>query len=632
MLDATLNVVPGGWEGPGTSYVVVKDGVRCPFRECTDTILAVPEDYKLELIIRLVLADNPELLNTAPKVFVGVDVYDCVYNSACSDGEPGWTVDWDTNEQLPHVAQPFRGIPGRHEIKIVAGFGTGQSIECSFFVEVLATRQSANEIRGLLDAIDMDYDQIDELCLKGHAGSSSFISLIDRAEELEELFSSNWVEFSRRIRRRYEPSLEIKPNGMPNSPEAIYWLSSNPEALGYCLPEERQFSLDSLPVKAAYAAEEVVKASGKLYENQVIAGFFEQVETKLSDLLKFIHNSSVVSGDLPLVRYANYISYHQIVHEYSLSTLARHEGRIKKLQDKFFRMYRNFRLLTGIRGNVRPVLPEITPFAARNPLYRTFFNAIDSWYKLCKSRVELNDFACHFIKLDKLYEFTVLTKIVHSLQDLGFTSKAREWHDMSELCFGGKAQAVRPSSSPFNYYKWTLNDRLTLEMWYEPRIYTLKNAAENDLVVIKSEYYNSSSYYLTPDFVFKIKWANRVLPDYFIMDAKHSSDKSVQRNYIKSLTEKYLNSVNVRTVHNLQNPIKAIWAIYARGADWISGYGIGHSIEGAYTVFPSIGGVLVNSGTSDVFSRSFMVLIDKLEAMHEYEESMFMQALRGGKL
>ena len=116
------------------------------------------------------------------------------------------------------------------------------------------------------------------------------------------------------------------------------------------------------------------------------------------------------------------------------------------------------------------------------------------------------------------------------------------------------------------------------------------------------------------------------------MDAKHSSDKSVQRNYIKSLTEKYFNSVNVRTVHNLQNPIKAIWAIYARGADWISGYGIGHSIEGAYTVFPSIGGVLVNSGTSDVFSRSFMVLIDKLEAMHEYEESMFMQALRGGKL
>ena len=195
-----------------------------------------------------------------------------------------------------------------------------------------------------------------------------------------------------------------------------------------------------------------------------------------------------------------------------------------------------------------------------------------------------------------------------------------------------RSQAVRPSSSPFNYYKWTLNDRLTLEMWYEPRIYTLKNAAENDLVVIKSEYYNSSSYYLTPDFVFKIKWANRVLPDYFIMDAKHSSDKSVQRNYIKSLTEKYLNSVNVRTVHNLQNPIKAIWAIYARGADWISGYGIGHSIEGAYTVFPSIGGVLVNSGTSDVFSRSFMVLIDKLEAMHEYEESMFMQALRGGKL
>ncbi len=347
MLDATLYVQPSDFGAVNIPpFQVLKDGERCVFPECTDGILAIPEDYKLDLRIKLYTDDDPELKNIAPRIIFTEETYTCKYDVKTQEGY--WYVDWESNDKLPHEEQPFRSIPGRHEIKIIIGYGTVQKYEFSFFVDVLARRQSVNEIKGLLDAIDDDYDEIDELCLQGKSGTSSFIKLIDRAEEIEELFRLNWNEFIKRIRKNYEPSLVIKPDGIPNSAEAIYWMSAHPESLSYCLPEERHFVFNNLPVRSEVVAEEVVKSSGALYENLVIAGFFEQIAAKISDLLQLITKGYEEAEETPLVRFASYVSYRTIVREYSLNMLSKHEERLKHLKDCFFRLFRNLKKEAGI--------------------------------------------------------------------------------------------------------------------------------------------------------------------------------------------------------------------------------------------------------------------------------------------
>lgn len=624
MIDVTLVVSSSqsnaSLDSTAQKFLVMQNGENKEFNDCPNKIVEIPEDYYLDLDIRYLFDDGSEIYNRSPRVVISDESYFCHYVTD-NEGNKSWRIEWN-NHNTPHKGRPYYGLAGRHQIKISVFDDTDEFSEYRLLVEVLATRNSATEIRSMLDAIDEDYNEIEAMCINSNITSgSSFIDLLDEAEDIYNNMSSMWNRLLMQMRKSFAPQLVIKPNGVPNSPEAIHWICANTDALGYCQPSEQDFTVNNFPVRTDFAAEEVVIAQYDLFENKVILGFFEQMEAKLADVRAFITEKRNVSETGKSPYFPEYIRYAKIVDDYSVNVLARHEQRVWELQDKYYRLYDSMRKFTGIKAKVRPIYPKITPFVARTKVYLDVFTEINAWYHRCKTPLVLNDFALHFIKIDKLYEFTVLTKIVNGIKELGGTLLSKEWHNMNAKVFGGVAED-RPNSDPFNYYHWQFPRReFTLELWYEPKIKTLDYANDGDLVVVKNlDRGYRRDYYLTPDFLFRINWRTSGVVDYLIMDAKYSSDNTVNQQSIPNLIEKYLYTLNTKNKFCGNHSIKAVWALYSRGArSQVSFYNAPHTINGDYCSFPSLEGIRVGVRDTDSFKKNLALLLFNLKRMHSYE-------------
>ncbi|MGN1393809.1 MAG: hypothetical protein ACI4V7_07235 [Succinivibrionaceae bacterium] len=618
MFDVVLKVSKSMQEDTIDNFFnVIEKGIVQSFPNLPDGIVAIPEDYYLTLDVSYVFDDGREIFNKTPKITIDNDNFYC-HPVNGEDGRTHWILNWLHDKTSPHRGRPFWGLAGVHEIKISAFEDSEEYTENIVCVEILANKERADEIHKMLHNIDDNYDEITNMCISKNSYNSSLLELIEQAEDIVTWLNINWNTLLSQLRKTLEPCLIIKPNGLPNSPESLHWICSNPEALGFCLPEEQDFKVNNFPVKTDYCAEEVVKPQYNLYENNVIAAFFEHVQTKISDIKKFIHANMNKQSDKNEM-YPGYIRYKQIVNKYNINLLSGYEDTLNKLQDNIFKFYNKFKQVTGIRYS-RHLMPKITPFVARTNIYYNFYQIINKWYEKSRAKITLNDFAMHFIKIDKLYEFSVLTKIVNAVNSLGGHNTKMSWHNMKTRIFGG-VESERPDNEPFNYYKWLSSSReFTIELWYEPRISTVDYATDGELVVVHSDNYHRE-YTLTPDFIFRIEWSNTHDVDYIIMDAKYSSDNTVLNQSLPRLINKYLYSLNIKSKKFYSNPVRAVWAIYSRGQrKSISWYVNSHNLQSDYMVFPSLEGIQICADDDSVFKDSLNSLINGLRQLHSKKE------------
>ncbi len=628
MLDVRISAArtTGSAAGDFQEYVVMDDGFE-QFFDTQSGVLEIPEDYYLNIRIHHTGVLSEELAKEGPRVVIGDESYYCQGELYGSESEIWWEVRW--REELPHSGRPFYGLVGRHEIKIQCFVGRSEFFERSVFVEVLATRERAREITSILNFINDEYDTISKMCLDDSGTGEStgdLENLISEAEMIYGLCCSLWTVLLRQLRHNLEPRLSVTPNGLPNSPEAIHWLSLNSDAIALCSPEEQTFQINNMPVRTDFAAEEKVVPSYRLFENMVIAGFFNHIQMKLGAIINFIasHEKKMDKSEGESARYRGYFRYSYIVQDFLTQDLRAQNERVMKLLDGFFRLYAGFRRITGISYLDKPLMPRITPFVARTQVYRTLFEQIARWYDVSSVKLTFNDFASHFIKIDKLYEFMVLSRIVNVVSTLGGACVAQEWHDMDAPYFGGKP-GHRPASEPFNYYRWiSENKEFTLELWYEPKIYTYGRTKDNEPMVVSSRNY-SSNFYFTPDYVIRIKWSCSDLVDYLIMDAKYSSSNTVKQKSLPAIMDKYLNSVHIRNSPGFDSGIRGLLAIYSRGdVDRVSEYAPVHGLNNEHAIFPAIDGVAIRpakEGNEESFRDYLAQFIENLRKVHlaEYE-------------
>ncbi len=596
VIEARKHLAPGD---PDTrEYLVVKDGRDRPVPDTEEGILEIPEDYYLEIRVRYPDLTEGDLGDVSPEVTIGDETYYCRFAEDAATGVWWWTLAW--RNDVPHVGRPFFGLVGFHEIRITSFAGREEEFDRIVPLEVLATEERANEITAILGFVDEEYEHISQMCLdaRGEPGGD-LADVIGAAEQTYAVCRELWAALLGQLRHRLEPELSVTHNGLPNSPGAIHWLSVHGDAMALCSPDEQMFRINNIPVKTDFAAEEHMAPSYGVFENLVIAGFFSQIRLKLGDILDFI-GSRTADDELSRLRerersrlYPEYIRYRNIVRGFSEQTLKNYREKVVALQDGFFQMFRSFRRATGIGYRDRPMMPRVTPFVARTLVYRKLFEQIGRWYGACARKIRVHEFAAHFIKIDKLYEFMVLSRVVSVVSDLGGVLQAREWHDMEKDLFGGR-ESPRPESEPFNYYRWlSENQEYTLELWYEPRVRTWHHAAPGDPMVVASENYGRNFYY-TPDFAIRITWNRSGLADYLIADAKYSSADTVRRTSLPTLVTKYMRNIRVKSPGSLDNGIRGILAVYARGRDdFVGYYAREHRFAGQDPLFPAIDAVAV---------------------------------------
>ena len=636
MYDVKITVRPNNHLSYGDmdvkTYDAVIGNVQQKFEESASGCLEVPEDYYLDIRLRYRGAEDGDLNDISPIVNINDENYRCMLKEYGDTGEMWWNLVW--REDISHEGRPFFGLPGKHLIGITFFVQREEEFRVSLPVEVLATKSRAIEIKKILSFMNSEYSSISKICMDTDVDSGVLADTINSARDVCKTFVNQWGNLLRNLRHSLEPKLSITPNGMPNSPEAIHWLSLNADAIALCSPGEQVFRINNMPVRTDFAAEEHVVPSYRVYENLVIASFFNQIQSKLAMMLNFIHEHEQKRNDSSRDinrNYPDYRRYISIVRGYNTDILGYYRKSIMELQDSFYRLYRSFIKATGLNYHGKTILPKSTPFVSRTPVYSEIFETIGDWYKNCSIPISLNDVPFHSIKIDKLYEFMVLSQLINVIDSLGGLWETKEWHNMDQKKFGGIPEE-RPKDQPNNYYKWISESKeYNLELWYEPAIYTVKYAKKGELVVVSAENYHADFSY-TPDFVVKITWNKSGMVDYLIMDAKYSSCRTVQSKSLPMLVNKYLYGIHVYDNCCLDSSIRGILAIYARGEKGaIHGYAPEHMLESRNSVFPSIEAVGVfpkdDEETTDSNLKKYISgIISKLRNYHrqEYERVLEM--------
>ena len=570
---------------------------------------SIPEDAALTF--HVVLRDSAHSWG-APKVYI-VDVPVFMESSESS-------YEWFSTS-LNGDSKPFTNYSGQSELFLF--FPDINNVH-RFTIDVLATAENARYAEEMLNVISEQYDDVVNICFSRTlssgasdiGNSDSFSRVLAEAERCIIKCEQCWPELSRKIRETWEPNIHLISGGLPDSPESIYWLSSNNEQIQYCSPEQQSFSLNGFPVKVGVGAVQKVSSKRDLYENKVIHGFLFHLADRLIHLKTMLLDDGFFANDTHS-EFIGYFNLDHVIAKFKKPILDRVNMRLCELEKRCRKLISAYSLLVGECGIQMPIHPEITPFVARTEVYYLLFEVIDSWYRKSSARLDgVGDFLFGLRNLYKLYELTLLVKINKAFLCLNYSLLGKEWRDYSKSTFGGVVSA-RPDTEPYNYFKWASpQNGFELELFYEPRIWTIGNANPGDPVNVSRDGDDYSDYYRTPDFFIKIHWVDSGSVDVVIFDAKYSSGPTVDKYSLPELVRKYLLGLHILGDSGRfgRLPVNAVWALYPKGnMPRVNYYSKSHSFGGKYDLLPSVGGMLVKPKDDFTIKMLFEGVVNKLK-------------------
>ncbi|MCS0281482.1 hypothetical protein NDJ83_19830 [Vibrio alginolyticus] len=580
----------------------------------------VPEDA--EVGIHLVTSEKARSLGE-PQLYIGDVLHEFELTSA-SDGRYHWHVLFDEDESF---GIPFRNYVGRSEI--ILAFKSSD-IRVRSLVDIQANKINAELAEGMLTYLNEHYDSIVSICfsrskLSGDTGKgdeNSINRLIEEAQSGIELCESVWPELLNRVRERWETELDLQSNSLPNSPKGIAWLSNNPNGIHYCEQNKQMFKVNGYPVISTKSAREVVIHNRDLIENRVIHGYLAHLELQLVDTKKKLESENTSETGSKQYDFGEYVSLDHILSKYRIPIVLGLVDRLSNLISRVRLLRKRFSTKVNLPRDLKPVPPCVTPFVARTPSYLKVFDKIAKWYEFGKVQLGLGELLFGLRHLSTLYEFTVLTQLISALESSGSDLVESSWRDYEVAEFGGE-EKPRPISAINNYFRFSNASRkLSVELFYEPIIWTKHKAQSGDPVDVCREHQGRAWQHRKPDYLLRLWFEGAVEPILLVFDAKFSSAYKVKHEKLPDLVNKYLLGLHQKKVDggygNL--PIQAVWAIYPKGkAPKVDFYASYHSLGGQDSVLPSLGGLRIRPNEEDYLARMIDKLLDQLQT--EFAES-----------
>lgn len=104
-----------------------------------------------------------------------------------------------------------------------------------------------------------------------------------------------------------------------------------------------------------------------------------------------------------------------IISEYRRVSMGGTVAKVLDLERRGLRLLRSFSDASGISGSAAPLEPIVTPYVAKNLVYYQIFSSIMEWYRISNGSIETRAGVYTIVRLDRLYEYCLLVKIVHAL-------------------------------------------------------------------------------------------------------------------------------------------------------------------------------------------------------------------------
>lgn len=354
------------------------------------------------------------------------------------------------------------------------------------------------------------------------------------------------------------------------------------------------------------------------YENRLVLGFLDELLATAKIIYASLKSDVVTIRELeerlnPLTR-----------GEYSLPALVllrqcatRENYFIAKLQvviESLQRLKRRYEAaLPGVKAQFTRI-PRKTKVFQEIKCYSGIYALILKWLRFGDFALARENLALHSLRLDKLYEYYVLFRLLCWLREAGFEEDRDEELPMEKASFSLVSGYYRNEEQVATLYKLVRGD-VHIRLYYQPVIYG-DEREENGVTLHRLSCRNPKSLvirdsYWTPDFMLMVG-DGRGNREWHIFDAKFSKASNLWDGYPKSGTftevvSKYKTDVSGSSSYDR---VSSVWLFSGRDrgrsfqhaelSSWALGRYVGpHSGIGALTpfyscldeVFPSILGL-----------------------------------------
>lgn len=438
-------------------------------------------------------------------------------------------------------------------------------------VEVYATKINADRAAHILKFLEKNLADVTRTCfsatsqISGSQGQSEITPevFLQQVSKNTESFQELLPLFNGRKRSRLLPkSTRIKANGAVGlTDHSVAWTLSHLDMLTPATPSPVNVLLGGSYYSIDEVEADILQDDTDVYENKVIAGYFDDVLSRLSEAAKVYEDrrkqasAEMAPRDVPI----GFKSIQDIRRQFVIKYYDR------LLTEYFLLKRRILRHATFFQQNLsvrfpHHGMPQLTPGFLSQFHYHTAFKQIVAYYRLGSLTLTGERFLYGLRTLDKLYEFYCLFRIIEAV-------KASKWTltRQDRVAFGG---AIMPSPlegiKPNNKYTFVHSSGLRMTLYYDLEISTSVQTEIGLVDTFHTRYGSNSNY--APDFVMKIERSKDVV--YAVLDAKYVSPATALAGYGKNRYADEVTKLCMKYLHGIgyqqggPSPIAALLVLH----------------------------------------------------------------------
>ncbi|MBF4807441.1 MAG: hypothetical protein HXK26_01915 [Lancefieldella rimae] len=474
----------------------------------------------------------------------------------------------------------------------------------------------------LTELLDVEEKTVAKWMFSGNESNRKVFSIIDAAlqdkspkslSSMVQLFEASVIEyendynyfcahgFSKVIRTNSKlPPRKIRCTGS----HELLWMARNSHVLSET-PYET--SIDYLG--RYYLPREIETGirvkSYDSYENRIVLGFLSELLANAKTIC------SSLKSDTASIRALEERLNSLKRGEYSLPALTllrqciiREGCYVEKLNDVINNLQRIKRkyeaVLPGVKAQFVRV-PRRTKVFQEIKCYSGIYELVMRWLKFGDFSLARENLALHSLRLDKLYEYYSLFRLLCWFYNVGFEEDSAEKTPIEQVSFSLKSRYYSNERQVATLYK-LVRGNIRIRLYYQPVIYgdereengiTLHRLSRNPKLPKRLDSY------WTPDFMLKVS-RGKSDPEWHIFDAKFSKASNLWDGYPKGGTFTEVMSKYKMDIGGLSSfdKVSSIWLFSGRGeaynlqvaelSSWASKYYAGHhSGIGSLTPFYS---------------------------------------------
>jgi len=380
------------------------------------------------------------------------------------------------------------------------------------------------------------------------------------------------------------------------STSGVVWLSQNMEQLheveNSCITRDGQSYLPNKMLSSE------TKRSLNNFENQVVLSFLHAVYLRnasiISTLQNAIHKEERFVFSIKEMEKGDFRAPIIAVKEMNLENSNHTLNKLKNMNNGFRTLMAAYKAALPCDDIPFKEIPRKTKVFQELTAYSRVYELIIRWFRFGEFDFERENLIFHIRKIDKLYEYYCLYRLLNMLKGEGFHACSED--SISSYAYQLPAQSLYQNETVVsNTFKLT-NGKEIITLFYVPVIHS--NRFENSIHLYRTTTEGRSQSYFAPDFILKIE-DNSLQDKYVILDAKFSSYQSIVVNYLDAEIQKYVN----RIAHsdNSYQAIVMMWLLQGRIDSNRSMRPLYSSIlANMYRPIPSFGVFPINAQSKDL--------------------------------